>query len=64
MVLDRVLKGEELDKRRVEEACKARYKIKGGNRYISIYYRVILKGDTRLYITGRAQFLIQEKAKH
>jgi hypothetical protein len=54
MVLDRVLKGEELDKRRVEEAYKARYKIKGGNRCIPIYYRVILKGDTRLYIIGRA----------
>jgi hypothetical protein len=31
MVLDRVLKGEELDKRRVEEAHKARHKIEGGN---------------------------------
>jgi hypothetical protein len=64
MVLDRVLKEEELDKRRVEEACKARYKIKKGNQYIPIYYRVILKGNTRVYITGRAQFLTQEKAKH
>jgi hypothetical protein len=54
IVLDRVLKGEELDKRRVEEAYKARYKIKKGNQYILIYYRVILKRDTRLYIIGRA----------
>jgi hypothetical protein len=54
MVLDRVFKGEELDKRRVEEAYKARYKIEEGNRYIPIYYRIILKGDTRLYITGKA----------
>jgi hypothetical protein len=63
MVLDRVLKGEELDKRRVEEACKARYKIKGRNRRILTYYGVILKGDARLRIAGRAQFLAQEKAK-
>jgi hypothetical protein len=31
MILDKVLKGEELDKRRIKEARKARYKIKGGN---------------------------------
>jgi len=31
IVLDRVLKGEELDKMRVEEAYKARHKIKGRN---------------------------------
>jgi hypothetical protein len=54
MVLDRVLKGEELDKRRAEEARKARYKIKGGNRHVPTYYGVILKGDARLCITGRA----------
>jgi hypothetical protein len=54
MVLDRVLKRKKLDKRRAEKACKARYKIKGGNRYIPIYYGIILKGDTRLHIIGRA----------
>jgi hypothetical protein len=63
MVLDGVLKGEELDKRRVEEARKARYKIEGGNRRMPTYYGVILKGDTRLCIAGRTQFLAQEKAK-
>jgi hypothetical protein len=31
MVLDKVLKREKLDKRKAEEAYKARYKIKGGN---------------------------------
>jgi hypothetical protein len=31
MVLDRVLKGEELDKKRAKEARKARYKIKRRN---------------------------------
>jgi hypothetical protein len=31
MVLDRVLKEEELDKRRAEKARKAKYKIEGGN---------------------------------
>jgi hypothetical protein len=54
MVLDRVLKREELDKRRVEKARKARYKIEEGNRCMPIYYGVILKRDTRLHIAGRA----------
>jgi hypothetical protein len=57
MVLDRVLKGEELDKRRVEEARKARHKIEGGNRRVPTHHGVILKGDARLRIARRAQFL-------
>jgi hypothetical protein len=63
MVLDGVLKGEELDKRRAEEARKARHKIEGGNRRVPTHHGVILKGDARLRIAGRAQFLAQEKAK-
>jgi hypothetical protein len=63
MVLDGVLKGEELDKRRAEEARKARHKIEGGNRRVSTQHGVILKGDARLRMAGRAQFLAQEKAK-
>ena len=63
MVLDRVLKGEELDKRRAEEARKARHKIEGGNRRVPTHHGIILKGDARLRIAEKAQFLAQEKAK-
>ena len=54
MVLDRVLKREELDKRKTEKARKARHKIKEGNRRVPTYYGVILKGNTRLCITRKA----------
>jgi hypothetical protein len=57
MALDRVLKGEELDKRRVEEARKARYKIKGGTRRVATNYKVIKKEDAKLQIARRAAFL-------
>jgi hypothetical protein len=54
IALDRVLKGEELDKRRVKEARKAKHKIEGGNRQVAINHRVIKKGDAKLRIAGRA----------
>jgi hypothetical protein len=57
MALDGVLKGEELDKRRVEEARKARHKIEGGTRRVATDHGVIKKGDAKLRIAGRAAFL-------
>jgi hypothetical protein len=54
MVLEGILKGEELDKRRVEEARKARHKIEGGARQVTTYYGIIFKGNARLRIIGRA----------
>ena len=63
LVLEGVLKGEELDKRRVEEARKARHKIEGGNRRVATDHGVITKRDAKLRIAGREQFLAQCKAK-
>jgi hypothetical protein len=63
MVMEGILKGEELDKRRAEEARKARHKIEGGARRVATHHGVITKGDARLRIAGRAQYLAQEKAK-
>jgi hypothetical protein len=63
MALDGVLKGEELDKRRAEEARKARHKIEGGTRRVATNHGVIKKGDAKLRIAGRAAFLAQCKAK-
>jgi hypothetical protein len=48
------LKGEELDKRRAEEARKARHKIEGGARRVAIHHGIIIKEDARLYIIERA----------
>jgi hypothetical protein len=61
--MERILKGEELDKRRIEEARKAKHKIEKGARQVATYHGVIIKGDTRLRITRKAQYLAQEKAK-
>jgi hypothetical protein len=63
MVMEGILKGEELDKRRAEEARKARHKIEGGARRVATHHGVISKGDAKLRIAGRAQYLAQEKAK-
>jgi hypothetical protein len=52
--MERILKGEELDKRRIKEARKARYKIERGARQVAIYHGVIIKGDAKLRITRRA----------
>ena len=54
MVMEGILKGEELDKRRAEEARKARHKIEGGARRVATHHGVITKGDARLRIAGRA----------
>jgi hypothetical protein len=63
MVMEGIFKGEELDKRRVEEARKARHKIEGAARQVATHHGVISKGDVKLHITRRAQYLAQEKAK-
>jgi hypothetical protein len=52
--MEGILKGEELDKRRVKEACKAKHKIEGGARQVATHYSVIIKRDTRLRIIRRA----------
>jgi len=54
MVMEGILKEEELDKRRAEEARKSRHKIEGGARRVATHHGVITKGDARLYIAGRA----------
>ena len=53
-----------MDKRRAEEARKARHKIEGGNRCVATDHGVITKRDAKLRIAGREQFLAQCKAKH
>ena len=57
LVLEGVLKGEELDKRKVEEAHKARHKIEGGNWRVATDHGVIIKRDAKLRIAGWEQFL-------
>lgn len=54
---------EELEKRRAEEARKARHKRDGGQRRIATDYGVIKKGDARLRICGREEFIQQKKAE-
>jgi hypothetical protein len=54
IALNRVLKGEELNKRKVKEIRKAKYKIKERNRRVAINYKVIKKGNVKLRIIKRA----------
>jgi hypothetical protein len=61
MALNGTLASEELEKRRAEEARKARHKRDGGQRRIATEYGTIKAGDARLRICGRAQFIQQKK---
>jgi hypothetical protein len=56
--MEGILKGEELNKRRAEKTCKTRYKIEGRARQVATHYGVIIKGDIKLRITRKAQYLI------
>ena len=63
IALNGILALEELDKRRAEEARRARHKRDGGQRRIASEYRVIKAGDARLRIAGREQYIKQKRAE-
>ena len=46
-----------------EEERKKRHKKEGGQRHLQIDHSVIHKRDAKLHITGRDQYLAQEKAR-
>jgi hypothetical protein len=52
--MERILKGKELNKKRVKKAYKAKHKIEGKARQVITYYSVIIKGNAKLYIAKRA----------
>jgi hypothetical protein len=53
-MMEGILKGEELDKRRAKEARRTKHKIEGRARRVAIHFSVIIKGDAKLRIAGRA----------
>jgi hypothetical protein len=57
IALNGTLASEELEKRRAEEARKARHKRDRGQRRIATEYGTIKARDTRLRICNRAQFI-------
>jgi hypothetical protein len=59
----RTLALEELEKRKSEEARKARYKRDGGQRYITSDYSVIKAGDICLRIYSRERYLEQKRVQ-
>ena len=61
VVLTGVLSTEELDKRKAEDARKAHHKKEGGQRRVQTDWGVCSKGDGKLKIAGRDQFLAQER---
>ena len=63
VALNGILALEELDKRRAEEARRARHKRDGGQRRIASEYGVIKAGDARLRIAGREQYIEQKRAE-
>src|SRR5580692_3421468 len=63
IILNGILCKEQLEKHSAEAIRKARHKKEGSQRRVQTDYRVITKGDGKLRIAGRAQFLAQEKAK-
>ena len=63
VALNGILALEELDKRRAEEARRARHKRDGGQRRIASEYRVIKAGDIRLQIARREQYIKQKRAE-
>lgn len=63
IVLNGVLSAEELAKTQAEIARKARHKKEGGQRRVATDHGVISKGDARLRLAGRAEFLEQEKVR-
>jgi hypothetical protein len=52
---------EELEKRRAEEARKARHERDGGQWRVASDYSVIKAGDARLRICGRERYLEQKR---
>jgi hypothetical protein len=63
IVLNGVLSAEQLEKHRAEAIRKARHKKEGSQRRVQTDHGVITKGDAKLRIAGRAQFLAQQKAQ-
>ena len=63
IVLNGILSAEELKKKQAEEKRGARHKKDGARRRVETDLGVINKGDARLRIAGRAEFLAQEKAR-
>jgi hypothetical protein len=63
IILNGILSTEQLEKHRAEAIRKAKHKKEGSQRRVQTDYGVITKGDGRLRIAGRAQFLAQEKAR-
>ena len=52
-----------MEKHWAEAIRKAKHKKEGSQRRVQTDYGVITKGDGRLRIAGRAQFLAQEKTR-